>query len=95
VNTTVAAEVGTDGACSRSLEVMRASEFRRAVAAEFGEQYGRALLRDLALDGLGNRTGEAALAAGVKEREVWSALCDAMEVPTERRHGVGLPEPRR
>ncbi|MHA7986980.1 DUF3046 domain-containing protein [Rathayibacter sp. CAU 1779] len=73
---------------------MRASEFQRAVAAEFGEQYGRALLRDLVIDRLGVRTGDQALAAGVSEREVWLALCEAMEVPVERRHGVGLPAPR-
>ncbi|MGN6126479.1 MAG: DUF3046 domain-containing protein [Humibacter sp.] len=74
---------------------MRTSEFRRAVAAEFGEQYGRALLRDLVLDRLGNRTGDQALADGVKERDVWWALCEAMDVPIARRHGVGLPDPRR
>lgn len=74
---------------------MRASEFQRAVATEFGEQYGRTLLRDLVLDGLDNRTGDQALAAGVPEREVWLALCEAMEVPVARRHGVGLPAPKR
>ncbi len=74
---------------------MRASEFKRAVAAEFGEQYGRALLRDLVLDRLGNRTGDQALAEGVAERDVWWALCEAMEVPVVRRHGAGLPEPKR
>ncbi|HVX06333.1 DUF3046 domain-containing protein [Humibacter sp.] len=74
---------------------MRASEFRRAVATEFGEQYGRALLRDLVIDKLGYRTGDQALAAGVPERDVWLALCETMEVPVERRHGVGLPDPRK
>ena len=65
------------------------------MATEFGEQYGRALLRDLVIDKLGHRTGDQALAAGVPEREVWLALCVAMEVSVERRYGVGLPEPRR
>lgn len=74
---------------------VRFSEFRRAVAAEFGEQYGRALLRDLVIDKIGGRTADQALAAGVPERNVWLALCEAMEVPVERRHGVGLPEPHR
>jgi hypothetical protein len=73
---------------------MRSSEFRRAVAGEFGEQYGRALLRDLVLDGVHGRTAEQALAAGAKERDVWMALCEAMDVPLERRHGAGLPEPQ-
>jgi len=74
---------------------VRFSEFRRAVAAEFGEQYGRALLRDLVIDKIGGRTADQALAAGVPERDVWLALCEAMEVPVERRHGAGLPEPHR
>ena len=74
---------------------MRASEFKRAVADEFGEQYGRSLLRDLVLDRLGNRTGDQALADGVRERDVWWALCEAMDVPIARRHGVGLPEAKR
>jgi hypothetical protein len=72
---------------------MRASEFRRAVAAEFGEQYGRALLRDLVIDRLGHRTSDQALAAGVPEREVWLALCEEMDVPPARRYGVGRLEP--
>jgi len=74
---------------------MRLSEFRRAIADEFGEQYGHALLRDLALTRLGSRTGEDALALGVPAREVWLALCEEMGVPEQRRHGVGRPEPRR
>lgn len=65
------------------------------MATEFGEQYGRALLRDLVLDKLGYRTGDQALSEGVPERDVWLALCEAMEVPVERWHGAGLPEPRR
>lgn len=87
------AEAGV-GATAYAVAV-RASEFRRAVSTEFGEQYGRALLRDLVIDALGCRTGDQALAAGVPEREVWEALCEAMEVPVERRHGAGLPDPRR
>lgn len=65
------------------------------MATEFGEQYGRALLRDLVIDKLGYRTGDQALREGVPERDVWLALCEAMEVPVERWHGAGLPEPRR
>lgn len=73
---------------------MRLSEFRRAVDAEFGESFGTALMRDLVLDDLGNRTSEQALTAGVPAREVWFALCRANDVPESRRHGVGLREPR-
>ncbi|HEU4848953.1 MAG TPA: DUF3046 domain-containing protein, partial [Terrimesophilobacter sp.] len=52
---------------------MRLSEFRRAVAAEFGESFGGALVRDLVLTELGDLTSEQALEAGVPAREVWLA----------------------
>lgn len=72
---------------------MRLSEFRRAVTAEFGESFGTALLRDLVLDELDNRTAEQALSAGVPARAVWLALCRANNVPEARKHGVGMLEP--
>lgn len=74
---------------------MKLSEFRLAVADEFGEAYGRSLLRDLVLPVLGNRTGEQALEAGTPPREIWLALCGATDVPRDRWHGAGLREPRR
>lgn len=73
---------------------MRRSEFRRAVDDEFGPR-GGALLDDLIIPGIGDRTATAALDAGVPPREVWIALCIEMDVPPERRHGVGRLEPRR
>lgn len=72
---------------------MKLSEFAFAIQSEFGD-FGRVLLRDLVLTRLGNRTGDEALAAGVSPRDVWLALCEAQDVPPERRHGVGLPKPR-
>ncbi|WP_169077690.1 DUF3046 domain-containing protein [Microcella alkalica] len=74
---------------------MTRSEFSRAIAVEFGEAYGRSLVRDLVLTPLGERTAEQALAAGVAPREIWLALCAAMDVPRERWHGAGRPEPKR
>jgi hypothetical protein len=68
---------------------VRLSEFWRAVADEFGEVYGRALVRDLVLSELGDLSAERAIAAGVPVRDIWLALCAAMEVPSERRYGVG------
>ncbi|BDZ47589.1 DUF3046 domain-containing protein [Naasia aerilata] len=70
---------------------MRLSEFRIAVTEEFGEAYGRALVRDLVIDELGGRTPEQALEAGIKPGEVWVALCRASDVPQERWHGRGRP----
>jgi len=34
------------------------------------------------------------LDAGESPREVWLALCDAMDVPEERRHGLDKPPKR-
>ncbi|RZI92711.1 MAG: DUF3046 domain-containing protein [Microbacterium sp.] len=73
---------------------MRLSEFSRAVATEFGAR-GDALVADLALTRLSYRTAAQALADGVDARQVWLALCDEMDVPLARRHGVGWLEPRR
>ncbi len=74
---------------------MRLSEFRRAVSDEFGQGYGQVLLHDLVLAELGGRTPEAALAAGVRAKDVWLALCRAMDVPESRWHGAGLPDPKK
>ncbi len=73
---------------------MRLSEFRRAVAEEFGETFGAALTRDLVLGELGDLTSEQAIAAGVPVRDVWRALCRANDVPEIRWHGAGLRRPR-
>lgn len=70
---------------------MRISEFRRACAAEFGEEYAAVLLRDHWLRELG-ATAQEALAAGVEARAVWEALCVDLEVPEARRHGRGLKQ---
>ncbi|MBN9169622.1 MAG: DUF3046 domain-containing protein [Microbacterium sp.] len=73
---------------------MRRSEFHRAVVEEFGSRSG-ALVSDLVLTALGDRTAAEALDLGVAPREVWLALCAEMDVPPARRHGAGRLEPRR
>ncbi|KQM83853.1 DUF3046 domain-containing protein [Agromyces sp. Leaf222] len=72
---------------------MKLSEFQIAVEHEFGAGYGAVVVNDLALMGVGGRTAREALADGVGAREVWIALCDAADVPEQRRHGVGRPTP--
>jgi hypothetical protein len=72
---------------------MRLSEFRRALAQEFGDSYGRVLTRDLVLTPLGGRTADEALAGGVPARDVWLALCAETDVPLHRWYGAGLPAP--
>jgi hypothetical protein len=73
---------------------MRRSEFERAVADEFGPRAG-ALMADLVLPTLGDRTAKQAMDAGIPPREIWLALCEEMDVPRERRYGAGRLEPRR
>jgi len=73
---------------------MRRSEFFRAVEEEFGNRSG-ALLSDLVLGAVGDRTAVEALDAGAPPREVWLALCIESDVPPERRYGVGRLEPRK
>jgi hypothetical protein len=66
---------------------VRQSEFWTLVDDEFGRAHGRALVKDHVLFELGNRTAEQAIADGEPFRTVWFSLCDAMDVPTERRWG--------
>jgi hypothetical protein len=73
---------------------MRLSEFRLAVADEFGEAYGGVLLHDLVLGELGGRTPEQAPVDGVPAQEVWFALCAAKDVPRSRWNSAGKPAPR-
>jgi Protein of unknown function (DUF3046) len=72
---------------------MKLSEFQIAVDDEFGSAYGGVVVNDLVLERVGGRTAREALGAGVAPRDVWLALCEATDVPPERRHGVGRREP--
>lgn len=74
---------------------MTHSEFLIAVDDEFGSLQGRTIVRDLVLDELAQDTPQQALARGVSPRDVWMALCRAMNVPKARWHGAGLPHPPR
>lgn len=74
---------------------MRLSEFWRAVSDEFGEAYGRVLVNDLVLSEIGSVTSAEALRKGIPARDVWFALCKAVDVPQSRWYGVGLPEPKK
>ncbi|MCU1564000.1 MAG: hypothetical protein QOH19_2340 [Actinomycetota bacterium] len=54
---------------------------------EFGAGYSRVLSSTLVLAGVGGRTADQALDAGVPPRQVWLALCEVQDVPPERRLG--------
>jgi Protein of unknown function (DUF3046) len=64
---------------------MRITVFRRLMAQEFGEVRADMLARDHVFSALGSRTVDQALEAGLPAKEIWRAVCDAFEVPSERR----------
>lgn len=66
---------------------MRISDYWRLMDDEFGAGYSRVLSSTLVLAGVGGRTADQALAAGVSPRQVWLAVCDVQDVPPERRLG--------
>ena len=64
---------------------MRITVFRHMMAREFGEIRADMMARDHVFSSLGNRTVDQALDAGLPTKEIWRAVCDAFEVPAERR----------
>jgi hypothetical protein len=64
---------------------MRTTAFRKMMAEEFGEIRADMLARDHVFSALDNRTVDQALEAGVPTKEIWRAVCDAFEVPPDRR----------
>ncbi|QAY62306.1 DUF3046 domain-containing protein [Xylanimonas allomyrinae] len=67
---------------------MRLREFWELIDEVFGPGYGRALAREQVLAALGDRTPAEALDAGLQPRDVWHALCDALDVPDADRWGT-------
>lgn len=64
---------------------MRITAFRSMMTQEFGEVRADMLARDHVFSSLGNRTVDQALDAGVSTKEIWRAVCEAFEVPPDRR----------
>ncbi|MGH3565980.1 MAG: DUF3046 domain-containing protein [Pseudonocardia sp.] len=64
---------------------MRLTQFRALMEDEFGPVRAASLVRDHVFAELGGRTIEVALEVGVDPREVWRAVCDAYDVPPNRR----------
>lgn len=72
------------------VRVVRISDFWRLMGEEFGAEYARSLAEDLVLTVLSGRTAMQALEAGLPPKQVWQAICDAQDVPLERRLGRDL-----
>ncbi|ROP37639.1 DUF3046 domain-containing protein [Saccharothrix texasensis] len=64
---------------------MRITMFRKLMANEFGQVRAEMVARDHVLSALGGRTPDQALEAGLSAKEIWQAVCDAFDVPEQRR----------
>ncbi|MEE1618826.1 DUF3046 domain-containing protein [Brachybacterium sp. J153] len=74
---------------------MRRSEFTELAEHVFGPALASTYTRDLVLEAAGGLTAEQALERGVAVRAVWTALCDAMDVPESRRWEIPDAQRRR
>jgi len=64
---------------------MRITVFRKLMAGEFGSVRGEMVAQDHVLSALGGLTPDQALEAGFPPKEIWLAVCDAFDVPDQRR----------
>lgn len=64
---------------------MRITAFRDLMSHEFGAVRADTLAKDHVLSSLGSRTVDEALRAGIPPKDIWRAICDEFEVPTDRR----------
>jgi DUF3046 family protein len=64
---------------------MRTTHFRALMSQEFGDPRAGSIARDHVFADLGGRTVEEALAAGLPPQRIWLAVCEAFDVPPDRR----------
>ncbi|GLL14839.1 hypothetical protein GCM10017577_59880 [Pseudonocardia halophobica] len=63
------------------------SQFRTLMHDEFGEMRAGSLARDHVFAELGGRSAEQAIEAGIDPKQVWQVICEAYDVPEDRRLG--------
>jgi len=64
---------------------MRITVFRKLMTEEYGQVRGEMVARDHVLSALGGHTPDQALEAGYPPKGIWLAICDAFDVPEQRR----------
>jgi len=74
---------------------VRRSEFDELADHVFGRALAVTYRRDVVLEEVGGLTADQALEHGVPVRAVWTALCDAMDVPEGDRWEVPQEARRR
>ena len=66
---------------------VRLSQFRALMEDEFGEMRASSLARDHVFAELGGLSAEQAIRAGVDPKRIWQVVCQAYDVPEDRRLG--------
>ena len=64
---------------------MKLTVFWQRMRAHFGETYADSFARDHVMSQLGGRTVRQALADGWEAKDVWRAVCEAVDVPASLR----------
>lgn len=64
---------------------MRLTVFWARMTDQFGATYADSFARDFVITELGSRTVHQALADGVPAKDVWAAVCTALELPSSAR----------
>ncbi|MGH3629332.1 MAG: DUF3046 domain-containing protein [Sciscionella sp.] len=64
---------------------MRMTMFRQLMAEEFGRVRGEMLAQSHVFAELDGRTVDQALGSGADPKLVWRTVCEAFDVPRERR----------
>ena len=65
---------------------VRLTTFWERMERRFGAAYAASVARDIVVAALGGRTAQEAIDAGTPPQEVWTAVCEAVEVPLSERH---------
>ena len=73
---------------------MRRSEFTELADHVFGPVLARTYTQDLVLEEIGGLSAAEALERGVPVRAVWTALCEAMDVPESARWEIPVQQRR-
>ncbi|MFI1940945.1 DUF3046 domain-containing protein [Streptomyces purpureus] len=64
---------------------MRLTIFWERMADHFGEGYAESFARDHVMSELGGRTVREALDSGWEAKDVWRAVCAAVDIPADKR----------
>ncbi|MDF3292313.1 MULTISPECIES: DUF3046 domain-containing protein [Streptomyces] len=64
---------------------MKLTVFWERMSTHFGAAYADSFARDHVMSELGGRTVYQAFEAGWEAKDVWRAVCQAVDVPAERR----------